>query len=109
MARGANLNHSLETVLLVQRGLTVILSGHNAFYFASYLTRRGRRRLGATVLAFINLALGVESLAFGVLPMVLLNTGTGFALSSQLVAASLSLAVALVMAALILRQRIRRR
>jgi len=96
-------------VLLVQRGLTVALSGHNAFYFATYRPRRGRRRLGAVVLALINLAIGGESLAFGLLLRAVADGGTGLTVGSQLIAASLSLAVVLVMAALILRQRIRTR
>ena len=109
MTRGAALPQPLEMVLLVQRSLTVVLSGYNAFYFATYRSRRGRRRLGAIVLTMINLAIGAESLAFGLLPITLARNGTGFTVGSQLMAASLSLAVALVIAALILRQQIRRR
>ena len=109
MPRGATLTHPLEMALLMQRSLTVALSGYNAFYFATYRLRRGRRRMGAIVLTLINLAIGVESLAFGILPRTLIRNGTGFTVGSQLIAASLSLTVVLVMAALILRQRIRRR
>ena len=109
MSRGATLNHLLEMVLLVQRGLTVALSSYNAFYFATYPSRQGRGRLGAIVLTLINLAIGGESLAFGLLPMAVANRGVGITTGSQLIAASLSLAVVLVMAVLILRQRIRRR
>ena len=109
MTRGATLPQPLEMALLVQRGLTVVLSGYNAFYFATYRSRRGRRRLGAIVLTLINLAIGAESLAFGLLPITLARNGTGFTVGSQFIAASLSLAVALIIAALILRQQIRRR
>ncbi len=109
MSRGATLPQPLETVLLVQRSLTVALSGYNAFYFATYRTPRGRRRLGAIVLTLINLAIGAESLAFGLLPITIVKSLTGFTLGSQVVAASLSLAVALIIATLILRQCIGRR
>ena len=109
MTRGAVLNHPLELVLLVQRSLTILLSGYNAFYFATYRSRHGRRRLGAIVLTFINLAIAAESLAFGLLPLTLPSRSIGFTAGSQLVAASLSLAVALTMAVLILRHHVRRR
>ncbi|MBI4201092.1 MAG: hypothetical protein HY531_02235 [Chloroflexi bacterium] len=109
MTRGATLTHPLEMALLVQRGLTVAISGHNAFYFARYRSRQGRRRLGAVVLALINLAIAGESVAFGLLPWALNGGDTGLTLGSQLVAASLSMVVALTIGALILRQRTRKR
>ena len=109
MPRGATLTHPFsESLLLVQRALTLILSGHNAFYFATYRSRQGKRRFGAIVLMFISLALGAESLAFGLLPWTALSASTALALGTRLVAASLSLAVALAVALLIVRQRIRR-
>lgn len=101
--------HPLEMVLLVQRSLTVVLSAYNAFYFATYRSHQGRRRLGAIVLTLINLAIGAESLAFGLLPRAVANSGTGLTQGSQFIAASLSLAVVVTIAILILRQRIRRR
>lgn len=107
MSRGVALAHPLEMALLVQRILTVVISGYNAFYFATYRSRHGRRRLGAVVLIFINLAIGAESLAFGLLPRTL--AGNGFTVGSQLIAASLSLSVAMAIAVLILRQQVRRR
>ena len=111
MPRGAPLAYPFsETLLLVQPALSLVISGHNAFYFATYRTRQGKRRLGAIVLTLINLAIGAESLAFGLLPWATLSPDTsGLTLGSRLVAASLSLAVALTIAALIFRQRIRRR
>ncbi|MEK7777837.1 MAG: hypothetical protein AAB303_04355 [Chloroflexota bacterium] len=109
MPRGATLTYPFsETLLLIQRALTVVLSGHNAFYFATYRSHHGKRRLGAIVLTFINLAIGAESLAFGLLPWTARSGNTALTLGSRLVAASLSLAVALTIAALIFRQRIRR-
>ncbi len=99
------MNQPLDMVLLVQRSLTVVLSGYNAFYFATYRSYRGRRRLGAVVLTFINLAIGAESLAFGLLPRTLAGNVTGLTVGSQITAASLSLAVAMVIAALVLRAR----
>ena len=109
MSRGATVTHSsLETLLLLQRAATVVLSGHNALYFAMYRSRHGRRRLGAFVLMFINLAIGAESLAFGVLPWTA-SGSTGLVLGSRLIATTLSLAVAVAMAVLIFRQHIRRK
>ena len=109
MPRGATLTQPLETVLMVQRSLTVALSGYNAFYFATYRSPRGRRRFGAMVLTLINLAIGAKSLAFGLVPIAIARSSAGFTLGSQLVAASLSLVVAVIIATLILRRRIRRR
>ena len=109
MSRGAALIHPVEFVLLLQRGLTVVLSCYNAFYFGTYRSPRGKRRLGAAVLTLINLAIVAESLAFGLLPRTLVNSSIGFTRGSQLIAATLLLAVALAMAILILGQRMRRR
>ena len=109
MSRGATLTYPWEMVLLVQRALTVVLSGYNALYFATYRSPQWRRRLGAVVLTLINLAIGAESLAFGLLPKTLARSDTGFTVGSQSVAATLSLTVAMAMTALILRQRVRRR
>ncbi len=110
MPRGATLTHPFsETLLLVQRALTLVISGHNAFYFATYRTRHGKRRLGAIVLTLINIAIGAESLAFGLLPWTNFIDNTALTIANRLVAASLSLAVAMTIAALIFRHRIRRR
>ena len=109
MARGAVLTQPLEMMLLVQRSLTIVLSAYKAFYFATYRSRQGRRRLGAIVLTLINLAIGVGSLAFGLWPRAVAKSGTGLTHGNQLIAASLSLAVVVTIATLILRQRIRRR
>lgn len=109
MTRGGTLAQPLDAALLVQRALTVALSAHNALFFARFRSRRHpRRRLGATVLVFINLALAGESLAFSLIPQVLGHAGRGITLGSQVVVASVSLAVAIAIAALILRQRLRR-
>lgn len=109
MTRGAILIHpSLELLLLVPRALTIVLSAHNALYFARYRSGQGKRRLGAVILVLINLAIGAESLAFGLLPWNV-SRSTSLTLGTHLVAASLSLVVALAMAILILRQRRRRR
>ena len=108
MPRGAVLNHPVDLMLLVQRSLTIALSGYNTFDFATYRTSKGGRRLGAVVLALINLAVGAESLAF----LFLKSTGdyrSILTVGGQVVAASLSLATVLVIAVLIMRQRSRRR
>ncbi len=109
MNRGATLTVPFESMLLLQRSLTVAFSAYNAFYFATYPLRSGRHHLGAVVLAFINLAIAGESVAFGLLPRMLAQTAWDLTTPGQLVAASLSLAVSLTMTALILRQRAKRR
>ena len=103
MRRGALVIDPPEATLLVQRGLTVAASGYNAFYFATYRLRNGRHRLGAVVLALINLALVGESVAFGLLPRMLADMGRELTTAGQL------LAVSLTMATLILRQKMKRR
>ena len=108
MTRGAALSHPLEAVLLAQRAVTVALSGYNALYFASYRSPRGGRRFGAAVLALINVAIGAESLAFG-LSSIAWGLGAAASAGIQAVAASLSLAAALVMTALIVLRHIRKR
>ena len=108
MPRGAILTHPIDLMLLVQRSLTIALSGYNALYFATYLTPKGGRRLGAVVLTLINIAVGAESLAFLLLRVAGKYSGV-LNIGGQLAAASLSLAAVLVMAALIFRRRIRRR
>ncbi len=105
MPRGASMSH-LQQALLLQRVLTIALSGYNACFFLDYARRSVRRRLGAGVLACVNLALGGESLAFGLLPS-LVDIQAALAVAAQIVVASLSLAVTLVMAVLALRHRLR--
>ncbi|MCZ6615496.1 MAG: hypothetical protein O6920_06930 [Chloroflexi bacterium] len=97
----------METALLAQRGLTVAISAYNAIFFIRYRLRTGRRRLGAVVLAFISLAIAGESIASGLLPWLL--EGTSVTAAGRHVAASLSLAVSMTIAALILRQKMRKR
>ena len=41
MPRGAILTYPIDLMLLVQRGLTIALSGYNALYFATYRTPKG--------------------------------------------------------------------
>ncbi|MBI4202069.1 MAG: hypothetical protein HY532_02990 [Chloroflexi bacterium] len=106
MLRGARLLQ-LETALLFQRALTVALGGCNACFFLAYARRHPRRRLGAGALALVNLALLSESVAFGLLPG--LAETHSFVAAAHLAAASLSLAAAASMAALVLRHRLRRR
>ena len=64
MARGVVLNSPVELFLLLQRGFTIALSGYNAFYFWRYLSCQRKRRVGLLTLVLINLAIGLESLAF---------------------------------------------
>ena len=98
----------IEAALLVQRSLTVAVSAYNALYFATYRLRNGRYRLGAAVLALINLAIAGESAAFWLLPWLMAESSGQVTAAGQLVAASLSLAVSMAMAALILRQKMRK-
>ena len=99
----------IEAALLVQRSLTVAISAYNALYFATYRLRNGRYRLGALVLAFINVAIAGESVVFWLLPWMLAESSRQVTVAGQLVVASLSLAVSITIAALILRQKMRRR
>ena len=105
MSRGASVTDPMEAALLVQRSLTVAISAYNALYFATYRLRDGRYRLGAVVLALINIAIAGESAAFWLLPWMLAESSRQVTAAGQLVAASLSLAVSMTMAALILRQK----
>lgn len=99
----------MDLVLLMQRAVTVFVSGFNAFYFYRYRSPRGGRRFGAIVLTLINLAIAAESVAFGLLPAVAIGDIAWLTAGSRIVASSLSLFVALTIAALIIRQQIRRR
>ncbi|GEM_PF-3960992 len=105
MRRGVRL-FQLAGVLLFQQAVTIALSGYNACFFFTHARRNPRRRLGATVLGFVNVALAGESLAFGLLPHLLFARHA--VVVGQAIVTSLSLAVALVMAALALRHRLRR-
>ena len=109
MPRGAVLSHPMDLVLLMQRAVTVLVSGFNALYFYHYRSPSGGRRLGAIVLTLINLTIAAESLAFGLLPAIAFEDLAWLTAGSQIVASSLSLSVVLAIAALIIRQQIRRR
>ena len=105
MARGGSLNGTVELILLLQRGFTIALSGYNAFYFWFYFSRQRKRRAGALTLVMISLAIALESLAFVFSTLA----GGDFRLSAgmQVAAASLSLAVAAALTALVLRRRLK--
>jgi hypothetical protein len=109
MPRGATLSYPLDLVLLLQRAATVFVSGFNALYFFRYRSPSGGRRLGAVVLTFVNLAIAAESMAFGLMPAIAFRDLAWLTAGSQIVASSLSLFVVLVIAALIIRQQLRRR
>ncbi|MBI4297988.1 MAG: hypothetical protein HY676_05595 [Chloroflexi bacterium] len=55
----------LDTLVLAQYGATALSAAFNTWYFATYRTREGRRRVGAAVMAVVSLALAVESVAVG--------------------------------------------
>ncbi len=103
------MSHPMDLVLLMQRAVTVFVSGFNTLYFFRYRSPRGGRRFGAIVLTLINLTIAVESLAFGLLPAIALGDFAWLTAGSQIVASSLSLFVVLTIAALIIRQRLKRR
>ena len=105
MARGVVLNSPVELFLLLQRGFTIALSGYNAFYFWRYLSCQSKRRVGLLTLVLINLAIGLESLAF--VFSTLLNSDFRVSAGVQVAAASLSLAVAAALTALVLRRRLK--
>ena len=105
MARGVVLNSPVELFLLLQRGFTIALSAYNAFYFWRYLSSQRKRRVGLLTLVLINLAIGLESLAF--VFSTLLDSHFRISAGVQVVAASLSLAVAATLTALVLRRRLK--
>ena len=105
MARGVVLNSPVELILLLQRGFTIALSGYNARYFWLYFSCQRKRRVGLLTLVMINLAIALESLAFVFSTLL----GSDFSISAgvQVAAASLSLAVAATLTALVLRRRLK--
>ena len=105
MARGVVLNSPVELLLLLQRGFTIALSGYNAFYFWRYFSCQSKRRVALLALVMINLAIGLESLAF--VFSTLFGTDFRIAAGVQVAAASLSLAVAATLTALVLRRRLK--
>ena len=105
MARGVVLNSPVELFLLLQRGFTITLSGYNAFYFWRYFSCQRNRRVGLLTLVLINLAIGLESLAF--VFSTLLDTDFRVSAGMQIAAASLSLTVAATLTALVLRRRLK--
>ena len=104
VARGVVLNSPVELFLFFQRGFTIALSGYNALYFWRYFSCQRKRRVGLFTLVLINLAIGLESLAFvfsTLLDSDFISAGV------QVAAASLSLAVAATLTALVLRRRLK--
>ena len=59
----------LEAAALVEHALTVVSSGFNALYFATYRSSIRRRRWAAAALALVNGALLVQALYLGILPL----------------------------------------
>ena len=105
MARGVLLNSPVELILFFQRGFTIALSGYNALYFWRYFSSQRKRRVGLLTLVLINLAIGLESLAF--VFSTLLGSDFRVSAGAQVAAASLSLAVAATLTALVLRRRLK--
>lgn len=105
VARGVVLNSPVELFLFFQRGFTIALSGYNALYFWRYFSSQRKRRVGLLTLVLINLAIGLESMAFVFSTLL----GSNFSISAavQIAAASLSLAVAAILTALVLRRRLK--
>ena len=88
--------------LAVQQGLTALASAFNAHHFLSH-PYRGRRRLGALVLALVNLAFLAQALFLGLLP--LLAPGPVPGLRGRLAVGVLPLAASALIALLVLRRR----
>jgi len=102
----------MDALVLAQRAATVLCGSINALYFAGYRSRLPRRRVGAWILALVNLAFVVEALYFGVLPRLVPRAFLAVALDAgiQLVAGSLSmLATLAITGAIVARWRHQRR
>ena len=67
----------LEALSVTERGFTALFSGFNVGFFLIYPQMAKRRRVGASVLALVNLAFWVEAVYFGLLPSLMrLDLGT---------------------------------
>lgn len=106
MSREKTLRETLDVLALVQRILTVASSGFNSLYFATYHRPTRGHRFEVVLLAFMNLAILMESLYLG-LPRLLWGGGEQWLLDDprvDLVAGSLPLVVSFLITVLILRR-----
>ena len=100
----------MEVAALAQRGLTVLSSGFNALYFATYRPVARRRRWAAAALVLLNAALLLEALYLGILPLWQ-RGGHPVLLAPRplLLSGLLPLLASLLITGLVLRRHLRRR
>ena len=95
---------SLLSLAAVPGALIVVSGGFNAIFFANYSATQARRRMGALVLALVNLSFLLQGLYWLALPLrsgYYQTPDNGNALIVELITLASSLAIT----ALILRQR----
>ncbi len=95
---------SLLSLAAVPGALIVVSGGFNAIFFANYSATQARRRVGALVLALVNLSFLLQGLYWLALPLrsgYQQTPGNGKALIVELITLASSLAIT----ALVLRQR----
>ena len=95
---------SLLSLAAVPGALIVVSGGFNAIFFANYSASQTRRRVGALVLALVNLSFLLQGLYWLALP---LRSGYDQTLvnGNALIVELITLASSLAITALILRQR----
>ena len=95
---------SLLSLAAVPGALIVVSGGFNAIFFANYSATQARRRVGALVLALVNLSFLLQGLYWLALP---LRSGYDQTLvnGNALIVELITLASSLAITALILRQR----
>ena len=99
----------LQWMALAQRVATVLSSGFNMVYFATYSNGRSRRRFAARVLVTVNLALLVESAYLGLLPLAKQGVQAALLTPGALaLSGTLPLLASLLITAAIVRQQLRR-
>ena len=95
---------SLLSLAAVPGALIVVSGGFNAIFFANYSATQARRRVGALVLALVNLSFLLQGLYWLALPL-----RSGYHQTSEngnaLIVELITLASSLAITALILRQR----
>ncbi len=91
-------------MVFIEYGVTAMSAAFNAWFFTTYRTRTGRRRIGAAVMALVSAALVVESLALGAVMYPRSGTDSWV----WLVAGASALAGSVAISFLILRQRKKR-
>jgi hypothetical protein len=95
-----------RAALLLQQACTAATSAFNAIYFSRYSSQRRRHRWGAFALVLVSLALLLQSLFFGILPVLSTPTvGLSPGVEARCTIGLFSLAASLLITAFILRGR----